>query len=88
VAEIAAALASRRYEAAKDAAHALKGGSGGVGATQLLQFAIRVEKASHETLRLKAAQWTDELQRINSRTRTALEEHLTDRQQNRPQTLQ
>src|ERR1700757_5010842 len=53
--DIAAALAARRYEAAKDAAHALKGGAGGVGATQLLQFATRVEKARKETLRLKAA---------------------------------
>ena len=88
VTEIAAALAARRYEAAKDAAHALKGGAGGVGATQLLQFAIRLEKASHETLRLKAAQWTDELQRINARTRAALDEHLTEREQNRPHTLQ
>ena len=87
VAEIRTALANRRYEAVKDAAHALKGGAGGVGATQLMQFAIRLEKANHETLRLKAAQWTDELQRVAARTRTSLEEHLSERaQQQRPKT--
>jgi|SRR5690348_2897959 len=88
VGEICTALATRRYEAAKDAAHALKGGAGGVGASQLFQFATRVEKATHETLRMKAAQWTDELQRISSRTRLALDEHVTERQKNRPRTLQ
>jgi len=88
VAEISTALAHRRYEAVKDAAHALKGGAGGVGAMQLLQFAIRLEKANHETLRLKAAQWTDELQRIAARTRTSLDKHLSERAQQRPQTLQ
>jgi len=88
VAQISTALAHRRYEAVKDAAHALKGGAGGVGAMQLLQFAIRLEKANHETLRLKAAQWTDELQRIAARTRTSLDKHLSERAQQRPQTLQ
>ena len=85
--DIGTALAHRRYEAAKDAAHALKGGAGGVGATQLLQFAIRMEKATHETLRLKAAQWTDELQRIAARTRSALDEYVSERRQQRPRTL-
>jgi two-component system sensor histidine kinase RpfC len=88
VEQIATALAQRRYEGVKDAAHALKGGAGGVGATQLLQFAIRLEKANHETLRLKAAQWTDELQRIAARTNAALEEHVSKPHAQRPQTLQ
>lgn len=88
VAEISTALAHRRYEAVKDAAHALKGGAGGVGAMQLLQFALRLEKASHDTMRLKAAQWTDELQRIAARTRASLDKHLSERAQQRPQTLQ
>ena len=42
-------LAARRYEDVKDAAHALKGGAGSVGATQLVQLAMRFEKASHDT---------------------------------------
>jgi len=88
VGEIASALGARRYEAAKDAAHALKGGAGGVGATQLFQFAIRIEKATHDTLRLKAAQWTDELQRISARTRAMLDDHVSERQQGRSRTLQ
>jgi two-component system sensor histidine kinase RpfC len=86
--DLTGALAARRYEAAKDAAHALKGGAGGVGASQLLQFAIRIEKATHETLRLKAAQWTDELQRLSTRTQAALDEHISERHQNHPQSLQ
>ncbi len=79
VAEVCQALAQRKYEHAKDAAHALKGGAGSVGATQLTQFSIRLEKASHETLRLKASQWADELVRTATRTHEALEEHLEAR---------
>ena len=55
VREIGDALGARRYEAAKDAAHALRGGSASVGAMQLLQIATRIDKASHDTLRLKAS---------------------------------
>lgn len=88
VAEISTGLAQRRYEAVKDAAHALKGGAGGVGAMQLLQFATRLEKATYDTLRLKAVQWTDELQRIAARTRASLDKHLSERAAQRPQTLQ
>jgi HPt (histidine-containing phosphotransfer) domain-containing protein len=60
----------------KDAAHALKGGAGSVGATQLTQFAVRLEKATHETMRLKSAQLTEELLRLSERTILALQEHL------------
>ena len=56
-------LATRRYEDVRDAAHALKGGAGSVGATQLVQLAVRFEKAGHDTLRIKAAAWTEELVR-------------------------
>jgi len=79
VAEICDALAHRRYESAKDSAHALKGGAGSVGASQLTQFSVRLEKAPHETLRLKASQWADELVRTATRTYAALEEHLESR---------
>jgi two-component system sensor histidine kinase RpfC len=79
VAEVCDALAHRRYESAKDSAHALKGGAGSVGASQLTQFSVRLEKASHETLRLKASQWADELVRTATRTYAALEEHLESR---------
>jgi HPt (histidine-containing phosphotransfer) domain-containing protein len=79
VGEVCHALAHRQYERAKDAAHALKGGAGSVGASQLTQFSVRLEKASHETLRLKSSQWADELVRTATRTYAALEEHLESR---------
>jgi two-component system, sensor histidine kinase RpfC len=79
-AEISDALVKRKYEAVKDAAHALRGGAGSIGATQLLQFAQRLEKSNHEAMRLKSSQWTDELQQITLQTNNALNEHLLQRQ--------
>jgi two-component system sensor histidine kinase RpfC len=72
-------LAARRYEDVKDAAHALKGGAGSVGATQLMQLAVRLEKASYDTLRVRAAPWMEELARASSATQAALERHLEER---------
>ena len=48
VGEISDALGSRRYEAAKDSAHALKGGAASVGAMQLVQIATRIDKAAQD----------------------------------------
>jgi two-component system sensor histidine kinase RpfC len=79
VAEVVEAIAQRKYEAVKDAAHALKGGAASVGATQLTQIAARLEKAPHDMLRLKAAQWTEDLLRTSARTLEALEMHLEER---------
>ena len=73
------ALAARHYEDVKDAAHALKGGAGSVGATQLVQLAIKLEKASHDTLRIRAAAWIEELVQANAATASALEQHLEER---------
>ena len=72
-------MAARRYEDVKDAAHALKGGAGSVGATQLVQLAIRFEKASYDTLRVKAATWTEELVHAANAALAALEKHLEER---------
>ena len=69
-------LALRRYESAKDAAHALKGGAGGVGATWLVQFAGKFEKLDHDTLRARATSLSEELLRISAQTTTCLEQHL------------
>lgn len=77
---ISDALATRRYEDVKDAAHALKGGAGSVGATQLVQLAIRFEKAGHDVLRMKAAAWTEELVRAADAAFAALDKHLEERQ--------
>lgn len=79
VQSISDALAARRYELVKDAAHALKGGAGSVGATQLVQLALRFEKATYETLRVRAAVWTEELTRAAAETLAALEKHLDER---------
>lgn len=76
---ISDSLASRRYEDVKDAAHALKGGAGSVGATQLVQVAIRFEKASYDTLRLRAAAWTEELALTTNAALAALDQHLEER---------
>jgi two-component system sensor histidine kinase RpfC len=78
-------LASRRYQDAKDAAHALKGGAGSVGATQLVQFAIRLEKAPYETLRVKSASLIEELATASTATYVALEGHLEERRRKNTQ---
>jgi two-component system sensor histidine kinase RpfC len=76
---ISDALANRRYESVKDAAHALKGGAGSVGATQLVQLAIRLEKASYDSLRVRAAAWMEELTQAANAALAALEQHLEER---------
>ena len=70
VAEINTALGERNFEAVKDCAHALKGGAASVGAKQLAQFALRLEKASHDSLRSKAVAWSQELSSLATRPRT------------------
>jgi two-component system sensor histidine kinase RpfC len=72
-------LSNRLYENVQDAAHALKGGAGSVGATQLVQLALRFEKASYDTLRLRAAAWTQELTQAANATLAALDKHLEER---------
>ena len=79
VREIGDALGARRYEAAKDAAHALRGGAASVGAMQLMQVATRIDKATHDMLRLKAAQWTEELVGTANRALLELDNHLETR---------
>ena len=76
-------LSTRRYESVKDAAHALKGGAASVGATELTQFAKRIEKANHESLRLRAAQWIEELQQTSNRALTLLEQQIKERDADR-----
>ena len=73
------ALAARRYEDVKDAAHALKGGAGSVGATQLVALAQRFENADRGTMRLKAAAWSEELSRAADNVLRTLESHIEER---------
>jgi two-component system sensor histidine kinase RpfC len=76
---IAEALLARRFEDARNCAHALKGGAGSVGALQLMQIAARLEGASHETLRTKAVQLIDELDSASRDVFNVLDQHLSDR---------
>lgn len=78
VAAISTALAARKYEEVKDAAHALKGGAGSVGASQLVALARRFEKATHDVLRLKSSAWTEELVRATEAVFAALENHVEE----------
>jgi two-component system sensor histidine kinase RpfC len=79
VKSISDALAARRYEDVKDAAHALKGGAGSVGASQLVQLAIRFEKASYDLLRIKSAAWMEELTHAANVALAALDQHVEAR---------
>ncbi len=80
---ISDSLAARRYEEVKEAAHALKGGAGSVGASQLVQLALRFEKASHDLLRTKAASWTSELAHAATAALGALDQHVESKRSQR-----
>jgi two-component system, sensor histidine kinase RpfC len=79
VEQIVTGLAQRKFQDVSNAAHALKGAAGSVGAGLLVQFAARLEKASHETLRAKAGALSQELTRITQRTNAALDSHIESR---------
>jgi two-component system sensor histidine kinase RpfC len=81
VSEIKTGLVQRKYEAVKDAAHALKGGAGSIGATQLMQLATRLEKANYETTRQKGRQWAEDLVSVSDRTISALDAYLEAQRQ-------
>jgi two-component system sensor histidine kinase RpfC len=76
VKEITTALTERKYEAVRDSAHALKGGAASVGATQLTQLARKLEQSAPETLRLKSAQFIEELLRTSNHSLELLGQHL------------
>jgi two-component system sensor histidine kinase RpfC len=73
------ALAARRYDDVKDAAHALKGGSASVGAMQLFQIATRLDKASHDNLRMRATAFIEELREVSARTHAEVAACLDER---------
>ena len=79
VEQIVNALSKRKYQEVSDVAHALKGAAGSVGAGLWVQFAIRLEKSTHEALRLRAGALTQELTRITQRTNAALDAHIETR---------
>jgi len=79
VEKIISAISQRKYQDVGYAAHALKGAAGSVGAGLWVQFAIRLEKMSPESLRLKETALTQELLRISQRTNAALDAHIESR---------
>lgn len=70
---------TRRYERVKDHAHALKGGAASVGASQLCQLATKLERATHDSLRLNAATYILELDEIAQRTSDRLSQYVASR---------
>jgi HPt (histidine-containing phosphotransfer) domain-containing protein len=79
--QIIDALEHRNYESVKDAAHALKGAAGGIGAVQMLQFATSLELATHETLDSRASELIEDLRTLLVRTFRAMDAHLIERHQ-------
>ena len=79
VEKIITALSQRNYQDVGNAAHALKGAAGSVGAGLWVQFAGRLEKLAPDALRLKAPALTQELLRITTRTNAALDAHIASR---------
>lgn len=77
--QVSDALQHRRYEQVQDAGHALKGGASSVGATQLAQFAARIEKMGPEMLRLRATVMMEEMLVITNRTRVTLTDYMRER---------
>jgi two-component system sensor histidine kinase RpfC len=82
VKELSCALTQRSYEATKDGAHALRGGALSVGASQLTQIATRIEKSSHDTLRLRSAQLIEDLVQSADRATSEVEKFLEQRRRN------
>jgi len=76
VKEITTAITDRKYEAVRNAAHALKGGAASVGASQLTQLARKLEQSSPETLRIRSAQMIEELLKTSGHTLDLLDRHL------------
>jgi two-component system sensor histidine kinase RpfC len=79
VEKISVAITQRKYQEVGNAAHALKGAAGSVGAGLWVQFASRVEKMSPEAMRLKEAALIRELNQISHRTNAALDAHIERR---------
>ena len=80
-ADVATALDARRYEAIKDIAHALKGGSASVGALQLMHCAARLEKTGADVLRQRPTQLVEEMQRTIRETFRVLDQFVEQRRE-------
>jgi two-component system sensor histidine kinase RpfC len=76
-AEILEGLSSHSYQRVRDAAHALKGGSASIGAVQLMNVAIRLEKAEYEQLASRSENFSNELTQTIALTLGGLATHMT-----------
>lgn len=85
VERLVSALSQRKFQEVADVAHALKGAAGSVGAGLWVQFAIRLEKMSPESLQLKEISLTQELVRISQKTNAVLDAHIERRVRHKQQ---
>ena len=76
--EITTALSDRRYDEIRNSAHALKGGAASIGAVQLAQLARKFETATTDSLRVRAAQWIEELLKTSQCSIEMLERYLVE----------
>jgi two-component system sensor histidine kinase RpfC len=88
VERISTALSERNHQELGNAAHALKGAAGSVGAALLVQFAVRLEKSSPEALHLNASALMQDLLRITHRTNEALDAHIKSRARHKQSSAQ
>jgi two-component system sensor histidine kinase RpfC len=78
VGHINEALAKRHYAAVRDAAHALKGVSGDVGAVRLVALATNLMAAPREDLETAHERWSADLAEATRITVQALRSEVTD----------
>jgi two-component system, sensor histidine kinase RpfC len=78
VGQISAALAERHYAAVRDAAHALKGVSGDVGAVRLVALAGNLMAATREELETAHVRWSADLAEATRVTVIALQKELPE----------
>ncbi|SFN51254.1 ATP-binding protein [Dokdonella immobilis] len=78
VGQISVALAERHYAAVRDAAHALKGVSGDVGAVRLVALAGNLMAATREELENAHVRWSADLAEATRATVTALQKELPE----------
>ena len=78
VGQISAALTERHYAAVRDAAHALKGVSGDVGAVRLVALAGNLMAATREELETAHLRWSADLAEATRVTVIALQKELPE----------
>jgi two-component system, sensor histidine kinase RpfC len=83
LAEISDGISRQDFDAVRDAAHALKGGSASVGALRLAAIATKLNDADNRTMNEYAYDWGSELRLAAQVTLAKLQEHSASRQSKR-----